>query len=204
MIDRLDHLVLTVADAARTTDFYVRGLGMRMETFGIGRRALVFGRQKLNLHEAEGAPILPRAAQPAPGSADLCFIAARPLASMAAHLKPRGLRDRARPGAADRRRRTDPSLYLRDPDGNSWRCPNMRDLGLPAAQGRSPASASWSLAISSRRPSVRGCSATSALMSSRWSRRAQATRCGNGVRATRASPLGGPCTAATSAASRST
>ena len=118
MIDCLDHLVLTVADAARTTDFYVRGLGMRAETFGAGRRALVFGRQKLNLHEAEGAPILPRAAFPAPGSADLCFIAARPLASMEAHLRREGfgmeLGPVPRTGAAG------PilSLYLRDPDGN--------------------------------------------------------------------------------------
>ena len=49
---------------------YVRGLGMRAETFGAGWHALIFGRQKLNLHEAAGAPILPRATSPAPGSAD--------------------------------------------------------------------------------------------------------------------------------------
>src|SRR4051812_21506475 len=90
MIDRLDHLVLTVTDPARTADFYVRGLGMRAETFGTGRRALVFGRQKLNLHEAAGAPILPRASSPAPGSADLCFIAARPLATVETHLRREG------------------------------------------------------------------------------------------------------------------
>jgi catechol 2,3-dioxygenase-like lactoylglutathione lyase family enzyme len=118
MIDRLDHLVLTVADAARTTDFYVRGLGMRAETFGASRRALVFGRQKLNLHEAKGAPILPRATSPAPGSADLCFIADQPLASMEAHLKREGFEIEL--GPVPRTGAAGPilSLYLRDPDGN--------------------------------------------------------------------------------------
>jgi catechol 2,3-dioxygenase-like lactoylglutathione lyase family enzyme len=118
MIDRLDHLVLTVADAARTTDFYVRGLGMRAESFGAGRRALVFGRQKFNLHEAAGAPILPRGAHPAPGSADFCLIAARPLPEVEAHLKREGFEIELGPvprtGAAGPIR----SLYLRDPDGN--------------------------------------------------------------------------------------
>ena len=41
MIDRLDHLVLTVRDMARTRDFYVRGLGMREEVFGGGRVELL-------------------------------------------------------------------------------------------------------------------------------------------------------------------
>jgi catechol 2,3-dioxygenase-like lactoylglutathione lyase family enzyme len=118
VIDRLDHLVLTIADPRRTVDFYVRGLGMREETFGGGRRALVFGHQKFNLHEAAGAPILPRAACPAPGTADFCLIAARPLAEVEAHLRREGftveLGPVPRTGAAGPIR----SLYLRDPDGN--------------------------------------------------------------------------------------
>lgn len=43
-IDRLDHLVLTVADVDRTVEFYERVLGMQPVTFGDGRRALAFGR----------------------------------------------------------------------------------------------------------------------------------------------------------------
>ena len=39
-IDRLDHLVLTVADIAITCDFYSRILGMSVETFAEGRKAL--------------------------------------------------------------------------------------------------------------------------------------------------------------------
>lgn len=46
----LDHLVLTVADIARTCDFYTRALGMRVVRFGEGRTALHFGQQKINLH----------------------------------------------------------------------------------------------------------------------------------------------------------
>jgi catechol 2,3-dioxygenase-like lactoylglutathione lyase family enzyme len=47
VIDRVDHLVLTVADIEQTIDFYVRVLGMEPVTFGAGRRALRFGRHKL-------------------------------------------------------------------------------------------------------------------------------------------------------------
>ena len=37
-IDRLDHLVLTVADVDRTVEFYQQVLGMQPVTFGEGRR----------------------------------------------------------------------------------------------------------------------------------------------------------------------
>ena len=39
-ITALDHLVLTVADVARSIDFYTRVLGMEAITFGEGRKAL--------------------------------------------------------------------------------------------------------------------------------------------------------------------
>ena len=51
-INRLDHLVLTVADLDATIAFYTRVLGMEVVTFGAGRRALTFGVSKINLHEA--------------------------------------------------------------------------------------------------------------------------------------------------------
>ena len=43
MLDHLDHLVLTATDADATTHFYVEVLGMRLETFGKGRKAFCFG-----------------------------------------------------------------------------------------------------------------------------------------------------------------
>ncbi len=50
-VDRLDHLVLTVADLDRTAGFYTRALGMEAVTFDDGRRALAFGDAKINLHQ---------------------------------------------------------------------------------------------------------------------------------------------------------
>lgn len=85
MIGHLDHLVLTTRDKAACIDFYTRVLGMRLETFGVGRHAFKFGAQKINLHEA-GKEFLPKADLPTPGSLDLCFIAAVPLDVFIAHL----------------------------------------------------------------------------------------------------------------------
>ena len=50
MIGHLDHLVLTTADEAACVRFYVTVLGMELQTFGEGRKAFVFGQQKINLH----------------------------------------------------------------------------------------------------------------------------------------------------------
>src|SRR5690349_13916649 len=72
-VDRIDHLVLTVRDVEATCAFYATALGMRAVTFGEGRRALAFGAQKINLHQA-GREFEPKALRPTPGSGDLCFI----------------------------------------------------------------------------------------------------------------------------------
>ncbi len=118
MIHHLDHFVLTVQDIDRTIDFYVRGLGMRMETFSNNRRALVFENQKINLHELQTQPILPRAHTPTPGSADFCLIAAAPLADVIADLHLKNITIELGPvertGATGKIR----SIYLRDPDLN--------------------------------------------------------------------------------------
>jgi len=67
MIDHLDHLVLTTTHLDRCIDFYTRALGMRLETFGAGRKALRFGHQKINLHEA-GREFEPKAARRRPAA----------------------------------------------------------------------------------------------------------------------------------------
>ena len=70
MIKSLDHLVLTTRDAEKCIDFYTRVLGMKLETFGAGRRALRFGEQKINLHDH--ATLTDNyAAHPTPGSLDI-------------------------------------------------------------------------------------------------------------------------------------
>ncbi len=75
-IDRIDHVVLTVRDVDTTCAFYERVLMMRSVTFNGGRRALTFGGQKINLHQA-GAEFEPKALRPTPGSADFCLITER-------------------------------------------------------------------------------------------------------------------------------
>ena len=116
-IDRLDHLVLTVRDVDATCSFYARVLGMQVVTFGEARKALAFGRQKINLHQA-GREFEPKAALPTPGSADLCLIADVPLDEVIAHLAACGVA--IVEGPVMRTGATGPirSVYFRDPDGN--------------------------------------------------------------------------------------
>lgn len=84
-IDSLDHLVLTVKDIEATASFYSRVLGMDIVTFGGGRKALSFGAQQINLHQHR-KEFEPKALQPTPGSADLCFITPVPLPEVVNHL----------------------------------------------------------------------------------------------------------------------
>lgn len=116
-IDRIDHFVLTVSDLDETVRFYSGVLGMEAVTFGDGRRALAFGEQKINLHEA-GKEFEPKAARPAPGSADFCLITRTPLDEVVGNLVANGVEVLQGPvektgalGAMD-------SVYIRDPDGN--------------------------------------------------------------------------------------
>ncbi|MEV6238583.1 VOC family protein [Lentzea sp. NPDC051838] len=115
-IDRLDHLVLTVADLAGTIDFY-SVLGMEEVTFGDGRKALVFGQSKINLHEA-GHEFEPKARQAVPGSADLCFITEDPLDEVIATLENHGIAILEGPVDRTGALGTIHSVYVRDPDGN--------------------------------------------------------------------------------------
>jgi catechol 2,3-dioxygenase-like lactoylglutathione lyase family enzyme len=119
-IDRLDHLVLTVHDIVATIAFYTRVLGMEEVTFGEGskaRKALRFGRQKINLHVA-GHEFAPYAAAPTPGSADLCLLTHIPIEDVMTHIAACGVPLEL--GLVPRTGALGPivSIYLRDPDGN--------------------------------------------------------------------------------------
>lgn len=115
-IDRLDHLVLTVADVPAAIEFYTTVLGMRHVTFN-GRHALTFGDSKINLHQA-GREFEPKAERPTPGSADVCLITADPLDDVIAHLATTGVP--IEEGQVTRTGATGPitSVYVRDPDQN--------------------------------------------------------------------------------------
>lgn len=124
-LDRLDHLVLTVADLDTTIDFYTRVLGMEVVTFGHNRKALVFGRSKINLHQ-QGREFEPKARHPTPGSADLCFITGQPLGEIIAELDRTGVT--IAEGPVERTGATGPivSVYFRDPDHNLIEVSNYR------------------------------------------------------------------------------
>ncbi|MGZ8330647.1 MAG: VOC family protein [Rhodoplanes sp.] len=117
MITSIDHVVLTVTSIEKTLKFYTSCLGMAEATFGKGRKALVFGRQKINLHQS-GNEFLPKARNATPGSADLCFVASIPLEEAISRLRDNGVPIAEGPvertGAMGKIR----SVYVRDPDGN--------------------------------------------------------------------------------------
>jgi catechol 2,3-dioxygenase-like lactoylglutathione lyase family enzyme len=121
LAERIDHIVLTVADIEATAAFYERALQLTRETFrapdGELRHALRFGQQKINLQDrATATPT--KARQPTFGSGDFCLIAAVPLDEVAAHLRSQDIALEAGPvprrGAVGALR----SIYFRDPDGN--------------------------------------------------------------------------------------
>ena len=116
-IERLDHLVLTVADLQKTIDFYTAVMGMEVVIFAGGRYALNYGQQKINLH-LKGHEIEPKAQVATCGSADLCFITSTPLEQVMQELKDHQIE--IIDGIVPRTGAIGPiqSVYFRDPDGN--------------------------------------------------------------------------------------
>jgi catechol 2,3-dioxygenase-like lactoylglutathione lyase family enzyme len=115
-IERIDHIVLTVADIDAACKFYHDTLGMQVETFGDGRKALKFGNQKLNLHQ-KGKEFEPKAKYPTPGAIDICFITNEPVEQVQTALENKNIQTDGlyeRTGAIGRLK----SVYFRDPDGN--------------------------------------------------------------------------------------
>ncbi|ELR16832.1 uncharacterized protein ACA1_383650 [Acanthamoeba castellanii str. Neff] len=119
LIQRLDHLVLTVASVEKTCAFYERVLGMEVVSFGPqqARKALRFGQQKINLHQA-GSEFDPKALRPTPGSGDLCFVTALSLDDVVAHLTKCGVAIEEGPVARTGAMGPIRSVYIRDPDAN--------------------------------------------------------------------------------------
>ncbi len=116
-VKNVDHIVLTVTNLQRTCKFYSDVLGMEVIEFGNGRRALKFGRQKINLHEY-GKELEPKASNAVPGTADICLITETPLSIFIDHLERKGIDiiegPIGRTGAVGKIE----SIYIRDPDGN--------------------------------------------------------------------------------------
>ena len=130
-IRSLDHVVLTVASIEETAAFYSRVLGMEVRTFGQGRVALHFGRQKINLHEV-GRVVDPNVRHATPGSADFCLLTDTPIEEVMGHLAAcsvpvvEGPVDRT--GAVHALK----SVYFYDPDDNLIEV--AHELQRPAAR----------------------------------------------------------------------
>lgn len=124
-MDAIDHIVLTVRDIEASCAFYSDILGMEVVTFGEGRKALRFGRQKINLHQA-GKERKPTALHPTPGSADFCLLTSLPLDQVIEHLRLRGVE--IEQGPVERTGAVEPilSIYLRDPNGNLIEISNQK------------------------------------------------------------------------------
>ena len=116
-LDQLDHIVFTVKSPADTCDFYTRIFGMQKITFDGNRKALVFGKTKINLHQS-GSEFEPKAQNPVPGSIDVCFTTPSPIPEVLAHLEKNHVT--VIDGPVNRTGVLGPmtSVYFRDPDGN--------------------------------------------------------------------------------------
>lgn len=117
MIAGIDHFVLTVRSVEATCDFYERVLGMRRLEQPSRPTALLFGSQKVNLHEV-GRTFEPKAKTPTPGSGDFCLVAAVPLAEVQASLEANRVAIEVGPVERIGARGPMMSVYFRDPDNN--------------------------------------------------------------------------------------
>lgn len=117
IIDRIDHLVLTVSDISTTIRFYEEVLGFSAVTFKQNRKALIFGAQKINLHQQE-MEFEPKASRPTPGSADLCFITSTPINDVVSEILQAGISIIEGPVERTGAIGEIMSIYIRDPDGN--------------------------------------------------------------------------------------
>jgi catechol 2,3-dioxygenase-like lactoylglutathione lyase family enzyme len=120
MIDHIDHIVLTTRDKQGCIRFYTEVLGMKLVSFKTPteeRFAFTFGSQKINVHEW-GKEFTPRAHIAAPGTLDLCFIAAVPLEQVVNRLGQMNVP--VLEGPVMKTGATGPirSVYVRDPDLN--------------------------------------------------------------------------------------
>ena len=137
MITSNDHIVMTAADPDATIAFYCDVLGMELQSFqpadgSPARRALCFGNQKINLHDA-ASPYVPHARQPVAGAVDLCFLSDMPIADWQQRFAANDIA--LEHGPVEKTGATGPlwSVYVRDPDGNLIEISNLMSADHSAA-----------------------------------------------------------------------
>ncbi|MGD8522006.1 MAG: VOC family protein [Desulfobacterales bacterium] len=116
-IKHIDHLVLTVKDIHASCRFYTTVLGMEEVSFGQGRKAVVFGDQKINFHQY-GQELEPKALHPTRGSGDLCLITDDSISDAIGQIQSSGIEIIEGPVARTGAKGPMTSIYIRDPDEN--------------------------------------------------------------------------------------
>jgi catechol 2,3-dioxygenase-like lactoylglutathione lyase family enzyme len=117
-VNRIDHLVLNVADLEASAEWYGRVLGMRRE-IADGRTIMWFGEQKLHLRPVGvGQAEWFTAQNPATGSDDLCFATDEDVDAITSHLASSGVAIEVGPVERAGARGAMTSVYCRDPDGS--------------------------------------------------------------------------------------
>jgi catechol 2,3-dioxygenase-like lactoylglutathione lyase family enzyme len=123
-VDALDHLVVNVADAEASAQWYERVLGMTRVVFDPGqgnaaRISMRFGQQKINLRPVRTDKVeWFTADHEAAGSDDLCFLTAATPEAVIAHLRACGVAIEEGPVKKQGALGTLTSVYCRDPDGS--------------------------------------------------------------------------------------
>lgn len=111
-----DHIVLCVADLARTIAFYEGVLGMEAREERPGKWSLHFADHKISLQDARHNPDIAR--DTIPGTGNFCLLIEDPVEAVAASLTQQGITITAGPGERDGATGKINSIYFRDPDGN--------------------------------------------------------------------------------------
>jgi catechol 2,3-dioxygenase-like lactoylglutathione lyase family enzyme len=93
------------------------GAGLRSCDIWRGRKALKFGRQKLNLHQ-QGMEFEPKALAPTPGAIDLCFVTETPIEVVRRELEEKNVAIEEGPVTRTGAIGELLSVYVRDPDRN--------------------------------------------------------------------------------------
>jgi catechol 2,3-dioxygenase-like lactoylglutathione lyase family enzyme len=123
-VHALDHLVINVADVARSAEWYRKVLGMEIRVFDPGggrppRTSLMFGNQKINVRPRDADKVeWFTADHETAGSDDLCFLTSAAPHEVVAHLEACGVAIEEGPVAKQGARGTLRSVYCRDPDGS--------------------------------------------------------------------------------------
>ncbi len=116
-ISRIDHIALLVNDIEETKAFYTKVLGMEARRFSKGRKALVFGNQKIHLYK-KGEEEEIKQSRSITGSMNICFVTEDSMLDVMAHLLACNAKiidgPLRRNGALGKMM----SVYIKDPDGN--------------------------------------------------------------------------------------